>query len=32
MFKSTNFTEMEQISLAKEIAVIGVQATPFNQC
>ncbi|KQL54061.1 phage capsid protein [Heyndrickxia shackletonii] len=30
MFKSTNFTELEQISLAKEIAVIGVQATPFT--
>ncbi len=30
MFKSTNFTDMEQISLAKEIAVIGVQATPLT--
>ncbi|MBD8006267.1 SU10 major capsid protein [Bacillus norwichensis] len=30
MFKSTNFTELEQISLAKEIAVIGVQATPLT--
>ncbi|MBB2482977.1 DUF5309 domain-containing protein [Bacillus sp. APMAM] len=30
MFKSTNFTNAEQISLAKEIAVIGVQATPFT--
>lgn len=30
MFKSTNFTEIEQISLAKEIAVIGVQATPLT--
>lgn len=30
MFKSTNFTEMEQISLAKEIAIIGVQATPLT--
>ncbi|WP_025729538.1 SU10 major capsid protein [Heyndrickxia ginsengihumi] len=30
MFKSNNFTEMEQISLAKEIAVIGVQSTPLT--
>ncbi|MGG1690585.1 DUF5309 family protein [Heyndrickxia ginsengihumi] len=30
MFKSTNFTNAEQISLAKEIAVIGVQATPLT--
>lgn len=30
MFKSNNFTEIEQISLAKEIAIIGVQATPFT--
>lgn len=30
MFKSTNFTEKEQISLSKEIAVIGVQETPFT--
>lgn len=30
MFKSNTFTELEQISLAKEIAVIGVQATPFT--
>ncbi|WP_449622881.1 SU10 major capsid protein [Robertmurraya sp. Marseille-Q9965] len=30
MFKSNNFTEVEQISLAKEIAVIGVQATPLT--
>jgi len=30
MFKSSNFTNMEQISLAKEIALIGVQATPFT--
>jgi len=30
MFTSTNFTEKEQISLAKEIAIIGVQATPFT--
>lgn len=29
-FKSTNFTAAEQISLAKEIAVIGVEATPFT--
>lgn len=30
MFKSTSFTNMEQISLAKEIAVIGVEETPFT--
>ncbi|MFB5088632.1 DUF5309 family protein [Psychrobacillus sp. PGGUH221] len=30
MFKSTNFTEVEQISLSQEIALIGVQATPFT--
>lgn len=30
MFKSSNFTNAEQFSLAKEIAVIGVQATPFT--
>lgn len=30
MFKSSNFTNAEQISLAKEIAIIGVQATPFS--
>jgi Family of unknown function (DUF5309) len=30
MFKSTNFTNAEQISLSKEIALIGVQATPFT--
>lgn len=30
MFKSTNFTEKEQISLSKEIAVIGVEETPFT--
>lgn len=30
MFKSTNFTNAEQISLAKEIAIIGVQATPLT--
>jgi Family of unknown function (DUF5309) len=30
MFKSTNFTNAEQISLAKEIALIGVQATPLT--
>lgn len=30
MFKSTNFTEAERISLAEEIAVIGVQSTPLT--
>ncbi|MGG4039288.1 SU10 major capsid protein [Heyndrickxia ginsengihumi] len=30
MFKSSNFTNAEQISLAKEIAVIGVQSTPLT--
>lgn len=30
MFKSGNFTNVEQISLAKEIALIGVQATPLT--
>lgn len=30
MFKSTNFTNAEQISLANEIAVIGVQSTPLT--
>lgn len=30
MFKSGNFTETERISLAKEIAIIGVQATPLT--
>ncbi|PAQ14980.1 phage major capsid protein [Bacillaceae bacterium SAOS 7] len=30
MFKSTNFTNAEQISLSKEIAVIGVEQTPFT--
>lgn len=30
MFKSTNFTNAEQISLAQEIATIGVQATPLT--
>lgn len=30
MFKSTNLTETEQISLSQEIALIGVQATPFT--
>lgn len=30
MFKSSNFTNAEQISLAKEIAIIGVQATPLT--
>lgn len=30
LFKSTNFTNAEQISLAQEIAKIGVQATPFT--
>lgn len=29
-FKSTNFTAAEQLSLSKEIAIIGVQATPFT--
>ncbi|MGG4434259.1 DUF5309 family protein [Priestia megaterium] len=30
MFKSTNFTKLEQVSLAKEIAVIGIQDTPLT--
>lgn len=30
MFKSTNFTKLEQVSLATEIAVIGVQETPLT--
>lgn len=30
MFKSSNFTPAEQISLSQEIALIGVQATPFT--
>ncbi|WP_010651179.1 SU10 major capsid protein [Oceanobacillus massiliensis] len=30
MFRSTNYTNAEQISLAQEIAKIGVQATPFT--
>lgn len=30
MFKSENFTNAEQISLSREIALIGVQATPFT--
>lgn len=30
MFESTNFTNAEQISLASEIALIGVQATPLT--
>lgn len=30
MFKSTNFTNAERISLANEIAVIGVQSTPLT--
>lgn len=30
LFKSTNFTNAEQISLSKEIAVIGVQSTPLT--
>jgi len=30
MFKSTNFTNAEQIDLANEIAVIGVQSTPLT--
>lgn len=29
MFKSSNFTPAEQISLSSELAVIGVEATPF---
>jgi hypothetical protein len=30
MFESKNFTNAEQISLAQEIAVIGVQSTPLT--
>lgn len=30
LFKSTNYTNAEQISLAEEIAKIGVQDTPFT--
>lgn len=30
MFKSANFTNAELVNLSKEIAVIGVQATPFT--
>lgn len=30
MFKSTNFTNAERISLAEEIAKVGVQATPLT--
>ncbi|MGE7694691.1 SU10 major capsid protein [Lysinibacillus sp. NPDC094177] len=30
MFKSQSFTESERISLANEIAIIGVQSTPFT--
>lgn len=30
MFNSSNFTQAEQISLSQEIALIGVQATPFT--
>jgi len=30
MFKSTNFTNAELVNLSKEIAVVGVQATPFT--
>lgn len=30
MFKSSNFTATEQISLSKEIALINVEATPFT--
>lgn len=30
MFKSTNFTDAERISLAKELAVIGVDDTPLS--
>lgn len=30
MFKSTNFTNAEQISLSQEIALIGVQSTPLT--
>lgn len=30
MFTSQNFTETEQISLSNELALLGVQATPFT--
>lgn len=30
MFKSTNFTNAEMVNLSKEIAIIGVQATPLT--
>ena len=30
MFTNTNFTASEKISLSQEIALIGVQATPFT--
>ncbi|MET3658660.1 hypothetical protein [Sporosarcina psychrophila] len=30
MFNSQSFRDTERISLANEIAVIGVQATPFT--
>ncbi|MGG3892506.1 SU10 major capsid protein [Geobacillus stearothermophilus] len=30
MFKSTNFTQSELVNLSKEIAVIGVEATPLT--
>ena len=30
MFKSTNFTNAELVNLSKEIAVVGVQATPLT--
>ncbi|WP_210367427.1 DUF5309 family protein [Bacillus sp. REN3] len=30
MFKSTNFTNAEQISLSKEIAILGISATPLT--
>lgn len=30
MFKSTNFTQSELVNLSKEIAVVGVQATPLT--
>jgi hypothetical protein len=30
MFKSTNFTNLEMVNLSKEIAIIGVQATPLT--
>lgn len=30
MFKSTDFTATEQISLSQELAVLGVESTPFS--